>query len=127
MALTYCTLQFLSVVTRLSDALIVFLTFSAPLVKFSPLSEMDRNKFVEIGNPIVLYCELSDPAAPVHWYKDGSKLHPQSGVDILTDGIARKLIVHSAEVFHSGLYCCKTKGDTTTFSVDIKGDMFYLK
>uniref|UniRef100_A0A3Q3LJJ2 Obscurin like cytoskeletal adaptor 1b n=1 Tax=Labrus bergylta TaxID=56723 RepID=A0A3Q3LJJ2_9LABR len=182
---------------------------SAPLVKFSPMSEMDRNKFVEVGNPIVLYCELSDPAAPVnwykngvelqtieglhiqsegtmrriviqsaefshsgvyccdaiddrlttffffiqtynwnktiqagcpivlqcelsdpsaqvYWYKDGAKLHPQTGVDILTEGLARKLIVHSAEYFHSGLYCCKTKGDTIMFSVDIKGDLFYL-
>ncbi|CAG5865943.1 unnamed protein product [Menidia menidia] len=177
----------------------------APLVKFSPLSEMDRNKFVEMGNPIVLYCELSDPAAPVHWYKngmelhtieglhiqsegtmrriviqsaefshsgvyccdaiddvirfnveveaipdaernktiltgcpivlqcelsdpsaqvhwykDGSKLHPQGQVDIITNGLVRKLIVHSAEIAHSGLYCCKTKGDTITFSVDVK-------
>uniref|UniRef100_A0A673B5N5 Obscurin-like protein 1 n=1 Tax=Sphaeramia orbicularis TaxID=375764 RepID=A0A673B5N5_9TELE len=80
---------------------------------FSPLSEMDRNKFVETGNPIVLYCELSDPAAPVHWYKNGVELHT-------TEGLVRKLIIHSAEFFHSGLYCCKTKGDTITFSVDIK-------
>ncbi|KAM3862349.1 obscurin-like protein 1 [Diretmus argenteus] len=178
------------------------LYIQAPLVKFSPLSEMDRNKFVEVGNPIVLYCELSDPAAPVHWYKngvelqtmeglhiqsegtmrriviqsaefshsgvyccdaiddvirfnvevedaernktieagssivlkcelsdpsaqvhwykDGSKLLPQSGVDIVTDGLARTLIVQSADFFHSGLYSCKTKGDTIMFSVDIK-------
>uniref|UniRef100_A0A8C4GKH5 Obscurin like cytoskeletal adaptor 1b n=1 Tax=Dicentrarchus labrax TaxID=13489 RepID=A0A8C4GKH5_DICLA len=78
------------------------------------------NKTIQTGNPIVLRCELSDPSAQVYWYKDGSKLHPQTGVDILTDGLARKLIVHSAEFFHSGLYCCKTKGDTITFSVDIK-------
>ncbi|KAF3842845.1 hypothetical protein F7725_001694 [Dissostichus mawsoni] len=80
----------------------------------------EKNKTIEIGYPIVLSCELSDPSAQVHWYKDGSKLHPQTGVDILTEGLARKLIVHSAELFHSGLYCCKTKGDTISFSVDIK-------
>uniref|UniRef100_A0A8C3A7P9 Obscurin like cytoskeletal adaptor 1b n=1 Tax=Cyclopterus lumpus TaxID=8103 RepID=A0A8C3A7P9_CYCLU len=79
-----------------------------------------RNKTIETGSPIALCCELSDSSAQVHWYKDGSKLQPQTGLDILTDGLARKLIVHSAESFHSGLYCCKTKGDTITFSVDIK-------
>uniref|UniRef100_A0A4W6CYD7 Obscurin like cytoskeletal adaptor 1b n=1 Tax=Lates calcarifer TaxID=8187 RepID=A0A4W6CYD7_LATCA len=84
------------------------------------IPDAERNKTIQTGCPIVLQCELSDPSAQVHWYKDGSKLHPQSGVDILTDGLARKLIVHSAEFFHSGLYCCKTKGDTITFSVDIK-------
>ncbi|XP_023140942.2 obscurin-like protein 1 isoform X15 [Amphiprion ocellaris] len=92
----------------------------APPVRFSAIPDAERIKSIQTGCSIVLQCELSDPSAQVHWYKDGSKLHPQSGVDIITDGMARKLIVHSAEVFHSGLYCCKTKGDTITFSVDIK-------
>ncbi|XP_071341621.1 obscurin isoform X10 [Trachinotus anak] len=92
----------------------------APPVRFSAIPDDERNKTIQIGCPMVLQCELSDPSAQVHWYKDGSKLHPQNGVDILTDGLARKLIVYSAEYFHSGLYCCKTKGDTITFSVDIK-------
>ena len=96
-------------------------------MRFSAIPDAERNKTIESGYPIVLCCELSDPSAQVHWYKDGSKLHPQTGVDILTDGLARTLIAHSAEFFHSGLYCCKTKGDAITFSVDIKGDLFYLK
>ncbi|XP_028446806.1 obscurin-like protein 1 isoform X13 [Perca flavescens] len=91
-----------------------------PPVRFSAIPDAERNKTIETGYPIVLCCELSDPSAQVHWYKDGSKLNPQTGVEILTDGLARKLIVHSAEFFHAGLYCCKTKGDTITFSVDIK-------
>ncbi|XP_026152002.1 obscurin-like protein 1 isoform X9 [Mastacembelus armatus] len=92
----------------------------APPVRFSAISDAERNKTIHKGCSIVLQCELSDPSAQVHWYKDGSKLHPQNGVDILTDGLVRKLIVHSAEFFHSGLYCCKTKGDTIMFNVDIK-------
>lgn len=96
-------------------------------MRFSAIPDVERNKAIQKGCPIVLQCALSDPSALVHWYKDGSKLHPQNGVDILTDGLMRKLIVHSAEFFHSGLYCCKTKGDTITFIVDIKGDSFYLK
>ncbi|XP_030284379.1 obscurin-like protein 1 isoform X1 [Sparus aurata] len=92
----------------------------APPVRFSAIPDAERNKTIQTGYPIVLRCELSDPSAQVHWYKDGSKLHPQTGIDIQTDGLERKLIVHSAEFFHSGLYCCKTKGDTITFSVDIK-------
>uniref|UniRef100_A0A3P8NMQ9 Obscurin like cytoskeletal adaptor 1b n=1 Tax=Astatotilapia calliptera TaxID=8154 RepID=A0A3P8NMQ9_ASTCA len=80
----------------------------------------DLNKTIQTGCPIVLQCELSDPSAQVHWYKDGSKLHSQSGIDIISDGLMRNLIIHSAEVSHSGLYCCKTKDDTITFNVDIK-------
>ncbi|KAM6935050.1 obscurin-like protein 1 isoform 7-T7 [Xenentodon cancila] len=92
----------------------------APPVRFSAIPDAERNKSIQTGCPIVLQCELSDPSAQVHWYKDGSKLHPQTGVDIISDGLGRKLIVHSAEVAHSGLYCCKTKGDSITFNVDIR-------
>ncbi|XP_025999645.1 obscurin-like protein 1 isoform X13 [Astatotilapia calliptera] len=92
----------------------------APPVRFSALPDAERNKTIQTGCPIVLQCELSDPSAQVHWYKDGSKLHSQSGIDIISDGLMRNLIIHSAEVSHSGLYCCKTKDDTITFNVDIK-------
>ncbi|XP_061579892.1 obscurin-like protein 1 isoform X2 [Cololabis saira] len=92
----------------------------APPVRFTAIPDAERNKSIQTGCPIVLQCELSDPSAQVHWYKDGSKLHPQTGVDVISDGLGRKLIVHSAEVAHSGLYCCKTKGDSITFNVDIR-------
>lgn len=96
-------------------------------MRFSAIPDAERNKTIQTGCPIVLRCELSDASAQVHWYRDGSKLLPQTGVDIVTEGLARKLIIHSAAFFHSGLYCCKTKGDTIMFNVDIKGDKFYLK
>uniref|UniRef100_A0A8C2KUP6 Obscurin-like protein 1 n=1 Tax=Cyprinus carpio TaxID=7962 RepID=A0A8C2KUP6_CYPCA len=74
-----------------------------------------------VGNPIVLYCELSDPEAPVlSWYKDGVKLLLQSGLDFKSKGTKRQLIVQSAEFYHSGVYSCKTRGDAVHFNVDVK-------
>ncbi|XP_027878731.1 obscurin-like protein 1 isoform X12 [Xiphophorus couchianus] len=93
----------------------------APPVRFSAIPDAERSKSIQAGGPFVLQCELSDPSAQVYWYKDGSKLHPQTGVDVKAEGLWRKLVVHSAEVAHSGLYCCKTKGDAVTFSVEITG------
>ncbi|XP_017158796.1 obscurin-like protein 1 isoform X13 [Poecilia reticulata] len=93
----------------------------APPVRFSTIPDAERSKSIQAGGPFVLQCELSDPSAQVYWYKDGSKLHPQTGVDVKAEGLSRKLVVHSAEVAHSGLYCCKTKGDAVTFSVEITG------
>ncbi|KAJ8403432.1 hypothetical protein AAFF_G00352040 [Aldrovandia affinis] len=92
----------------------------APPVRFSALPEVEKNKSVEAGRPIVLHCELSDPSAQVSWYKDGSKLFPQTGIEIQSDGNARTLVVPSADFFHSGVYVCKTKGDAIKFNVDIK-------
>ncbi|XP_067459164.1 obscurin isoform X4 [Thunnus thynnus] len=96
------------------------LYIQAPLVKFSPLSEMDRNKFVEIGNPIVLYCELSDPAAPVHWYKNGTELQTIEGLHIQSEGTMRRIVIQSAEFSHSGVYCCDAIDDVIRFNVEVE-------
>lgn len=96
-------------------------------MRFSAIPEAERSKRVHCGWPLLLQCEVSDPSAQVYWYKDGSKLHSQSGLDIISEGLLRTLAVHSADMFHSGLYCCKTKGDSITFNVDVTGDSFYLK
>ncbi|KAM9801978.1 obscurin-like protein 1 isoform 10-T11 [Syngnathus typhle] len=96
------------------------LYIQAPLVKFSILSEMDRNKFVEIGNPIVLYCELSDPAAPVHWYKNGVELQTTDGLHIQSEGTMRRIVIQSAEFAHSGVYCCDAIDDVIRFNVEVE-------
>uniref|UniRef100_A0A8D3D4Z2 Obscurin like cytoskeletal adaptor 1b n=1 Tax=Scophthalmus maximus TaxID=52904 RepID=A0A8D3D4Z2_SCOMX len=94
----------------------------SPLVKFSPMSEMDRNKFVEIGNPIVLYCELSDPAAPVHWYKNGVELQTMEGLHIQSEGTMRRIVIQSAELSHSGVYCCDAIDAVIRFNVEVEGE-----
>ncbi|XP_059895398.1 obscurin-like protein 1 isoform X10 [Gadus macrocephalus] len=96
------------------------LYIQAPLVKFSPLSEMDRNKFIEEGNPIVLYCELSDPAAPVHWYKNGVELQTTEGLHIQSEGTMRRIVIQSAEFSHSGVYCCDAIDDVIRFNVEVE-------
>uniref|UniRef100_A0A3Q2CGC3 Obscurin-like protein 1 n=1 Tax=Cyprinodon variegatus TaxID=28743 RepID=A0A3Q2CGC3_CYPVA len=96
------------------------LYIQAPLVKFSPLSEMDRNKFVEVGNPIVLYCELSDSAAPVNWYKNGIELKSMEGLHIQSEGTMRRIVIQSADFSHSGVYCCDAIDDVIRFNVEVE-------
>lgn len=100
-------------------------TLAAPLVKFSSLSEMDRNKFVEIGNPIVLYCELSDPAAAVNWYKNGVELKTMEGLHIQSEGTMRRIVIQSAEFTHSGVYCCDAIDDVIRFNVEVEGELAF--
>ena len=100
---------------------------TAPLVKFSPLSEMDRNKFIEEGNPIVLYCELSDPAAPVHWYKNGVELQTTEGLHIQSEGTMRRIVIQLAEFSHSGVYCCDAIDDVIRFNVEVEGEWAFPK
>ena len=92
-------------------------------MRFTVLPEVERNKSIEAGSPIILQCELSDPSAQVFWYKDGAKLLPQSGLDIQSDSTKRTLVVQKAEFFHSGVYSCKTKGAAVQLNVEVKGDL----
>ncbi|XP_058247681.1 obscurin-like protein 1 isoform X3 [Hemibagrus wyckioides] len=96
------------------------LYIQAPLVKFTPLSEMDRNKFVEVGNPIVLYCELSDPEAQVRWYKNGVELHSVEGLHIQSEGTMRRIVIQSAEFSHSGVFSCDAIDDVIRFNVEVE-------
>lgn len=90
-------------------------------MKFLPLSEMDTKKSTEMGNPIVLYCEVSHPTATVQWFKDGQELHVEEGLNIQSDGNMRRIVIHSAEYSHSGVYTCQSNNDILTFNVNVEG------
>lgn len=95
------------------------------MLKFSPLSESDSNKRVDIGDAIVLYCEVSHPFANVSWFKDGKELQLTDGINIQSDGNMRRIVIQSADASHSGVYTCETSGDAIKFNVDVAGKRFF--
>lgn len=97
-------------------------TSPAPPVTITKLCEAERRKSVDVGEPIDLRCETSDPYAQVTWYKDGIKLGEAAGQDMLAEGSIRALTFRSAMVSHAGVYSCRTTDDAVQFHVDVKGD-----
>lgn len=87
--------------------------------------EAERNKSVAAGSPIVLRCEISDPNAHVSWYKDGTLLHEENGLEMQSKGSIRTLDVESARLSDAGSYSCKTTDDAMQFHVDVKGNYFF--
>lgn len=79
---------------------------------------------IEAGGSVVLRCVVSDPEAPVCWYKDGTQLISTSELEMQLDGTTRTLVVRDAEMHHSGVYQCRTEDDAMDFQVEIKGDFF---
>ncbi|KAA0715524.1 Obscurin [Triplophysa tibetana] len=71
-------------------------------VDVAAVPETEKNKCVEAGCPVILQCEISDPSAPVQWYKDGSQLLPQPGVYIQSERTTRALSGDRA------LQCCNS-------------------
>lgn len=95
--------------------------FAAAVVKFSPLSDIDTSKTAELGDAIVLYCEVSHTFAKVTWFKDGEELQLTDGLSIQSEGNMRRMVIHSADTSHSGSYTCETSGDVIKFKVDVAG------
>lgn len=95
--------------------------FSAVVVKFTPVSDLDSNKRVSIGDPIVLYCEVSHPFGKVSWFKDGEELQVTDGLNIQSDGNMRRVVIQSADASHAGVYTCETSGEVIKFNVDVAG------
>lgn len=89
---------------------------------FECLSEAERNRSIEAGDPIVLHCEVSNPDAEVCWFRNGEPLSPQDGIEIKTNGNMRMLIIQSADYYDSGTYSCQSADDVAVFQVDITGD-----
>lgn len=87
-----------------------------------PIPPSEKYRMVAIGCPIILQCEVSDPAAQVSWFKDGGELYCKTGLDMKRDGSMRKLIIQSAKLSDSGVYGCSLTDDIVTFHVDVKGD-----
>uniref|UniRef100_A0A3B3DUM5 Ig-like domain-containing protein n=1 Tax=Oryzias melastigma TaxID=30732 RepID=A0A3B3DUM5_ORYME len=94
--------------------------FSSVYTITASVPEDMRTKQIEAGCPVVLQCVVSDPDACVYWYKEEMQLTSNSGLEILSDGNTRTLIIQSAELHHSGLYRCTTQDDVIEFQVEIK-------
>lgn len=92
-----------------------------------PIPPSEKHKVVGIGCPIILQCEVSDPAAQVSWCKDGTELFSKTGFDMKRHGRLRKLMIHSAKACDSGVYDCRLLDDTVTYHVDVKGDYVFYK
>uniref|UniRef100_A0A3Q3ENL4 Ig-like domain-containing protein n=1 Tax=Labrus bergylta TaxID=56723 RepID=A0A3Q3ENL4_9LABR len=94
--------------------------------KIMPVSLSEKNKLITVGCPIILQCEVSDPASQVSWFKDEVELFCKTGLDMKRGGSVRKLMIHSAKVSDAGLYSCSLADDVVTFHVDVEGDLLVL-
>lgn len=97
-------------------------TVQPSAVTFKAVPECEKTKSFETGSPIILQCEIREPTAVVQWYKDGTRLIPQSEVFFQSEQTMRTLVILSATFSHSGVYSCNTADDISQFYVEIKGD-----
>ncbi|XP_019409093.1 PREDICTED: obscurin-like protein 1 [Crocodylus porosus] len=101
------------------DSVFYNVTVAAPQVRIAPVPEAQRVRTLPAGLPLLLECEVSQPDAPVHWLKDGEAVPVGDVVTIQADGCARRLLVSSAGLSHSGMYTCDAGDNAVTFTVTV--------
>uniref|UniRef100_A0A8C3THY1 Obscurin-like protein 1 n=1 Tax=Catharus ustulatus TaxID=91951 RepID=A0A8C3THY1_CATUS len=71
------------------------------------------------GQRVELWCQLSRPAPPVHWYKDGEEVEAGESLVLEQEGLQCRLVLPCARHTNSGLYTCHAGDNAASFRVTV--------
>lgn len=75
----------------------------------------------QVGDRVVLACELSRLDAPVQWYKDGEEIQQSECLLLESEGPCRRLIIPWAQLQDSGEFVCDAGSDSVFFNITVAG------
>ncbi|KAM6397100.1 obscurin-like protein 1 isoform 2-T2 [Pluvialis apricaria] len=88
-------------------------------VRITPVPEAERLREVRTGLPVLLECQVSPPAAPVRWLKDGEAVPLDDVIAVQVEGCVRRLLLRSAGPSDTGVYTCDAGDDAVSFVVTV--------
>nr|XP_031361324.1 obscurin-like protein 1 [Lonchura striata domestica] len=71
------------------------------------------------GQRVELWCQLSRPAAPVHWYKDGEEVEAGESLMLEQEGLQCRLVLPCARPQDTGEFVCDAGGDSVFYTVTV--------
>ncbi|XP_032921119.1 obscurin-like protein 1 [Catharus ustulatus] len=71
------------------------------------------------GQRVELWCQLSRPAPPVHWYKDGEEVEAGESLVLEQEGLQCRLVLPCARPQDAGEFVCDTGGDSVFYTVTV--------
>ncbi|NXX97424.1 OBSL1 protein, partial [Centropus bengalensis] len=71
------------------------------------------------GQRVELWCQLSRPAALVHWYKDGEEVEEGENLVFEQEGPRHQLVLPCARPQDAGEYVCDAGGDSVFYTVTV--------
>ncbi|XP_074449581.1 obscurin-like protein 1 isoform X4 [Larus michahellis] len=71
------------------------------------------------GQRVELWCQLSRPAAPVHWYKDGEEVEEGESLVLEQEGPRCRLVLPCAQPQDTGEFVCDAGGDSVFYTVTV--------
>ncbi|KFO95300.1 Obscurin-like 1, partial [Calypte anna] len=74
------------------------------------------------GQRVELWCQLSRPAAPVHWYKDGEEVESGESLVLEQEGPCCRLVLPCAQPQDAGEFVCDAGGDSVFYTITVAGE-----
>ncbi|XP_041328825.1 obscurin-like protein 1 isoform X1 [Pyrgilauda ruficollis] len=71
------------------------------------------------GQRVELWCQLSRPAAPVHWYKDGEEVEAGESLVLEQEGLQCRLVLPCARPQDTGEFVCDAGGDSVFYTITV--------
>ncbi|NWR21754.1 OBSL1 protein, partial [Emberiza fucata] len=71
------------------------------------------------GQRVELWCQLSRPAAPVRWYKDGEEVEVGQNLVLEQEGPRCKLVLPCAQTQDTGEFVCDAGGDSAFYTITV--------
>ncbi|NXK01591.1 OBSL1 protein, partial [Herpetotheres cachinnans] len=100
------------------DSVFYTVTITEAPVRIVSSNEEAPHTYVA-GQRVELWCQLSRPAAPVRWYKDGEEVEANESLVLEQEGPRCRLVLPCARLQDAGEFVCDAGGDSVFYTVTI--------
>ncbi|KAM9548631.1 obscurin-like protein 1 isoform 7-T7 [Guaruba guarouba] len=107
------------------DAVSFVVTVTEAPVRIVSSNEEAPHAYVA-GQRVELWCQLSRPAAAVHWYKDGEEVEASENLVLKQEGPLCRLVLPSARPQDTGEFVCDAGGDSVFYTVTVAAPQVHI-
>ncbi|XP_029874532.1 obscurin-like protein 1 isoform X2 [Aquila chrysaetos chrysaetos] len=99
------------------DSVFYTVTVAEAPVRIVSSNEEAPHAYVVAGQRVELWCQLSHPAAPVRWYKDGEEVEAGESLVLEQEGPWRQLVLPCARLQDAGEFICDARDASVSYHV----------
>ncbi|NWR55535.1 OBSL1 protein, partial [Bucorvus abyssinicus] len=100
------------------DSVFYTITVAEAPMRIVSSNEEDPHTYMA-GQRVELWCQLSRPAAPVRWYKDGEEVEAGESLVLEQEGPRCRLVLPCAQPQDAGEFVCDAGGDSVFYTVTV--------
>ncbi|NXD78726.1 OBSL1 protein, partial [Halcyon senegalensis] len=107
------------------DSVFYTITVAEAPVRIISSNEEAPHTYVT-GQRVELWCQLSRPAAQVHWYKDGEEVEVGESLVLEQEGLQCRLVLPCARLQDAGEFVCDAGGDSVFYTVTVAAPQVHI-